>query len=372
MIVGVLKEAKDQEYRVGLTPDGARALRAAGHAVLLERGAGARIGLSDAAFEAAGATVVADAAAVWEGAALVIKVKELQPPEYAQVRAGQILFCYQHLAPEPGLLDAVLERGASCIAYETVADASGGLPLLAPMSRIAGRLAPQVGAWALQTNNGGSGVLLGGLPGDGDVPPARVVVAGAGAVGANAAQAAMGMGAAVTVFARGRTRLALIEQRCRDNVTTRIYEPRAFEDAVCNADLVIGAVLIPGRLSPKLISRETLRHMRPGSVIVEVGIDQGGISETARPTSHSDPLYVEEGIVHYCVPNMPSAVARSATLALTHATLPYVLSLAGRGLDRALRQDPGLLQGLQVHAGHITHHGLAEDLGRPWRAYRPA
>ncbi len=360
MIVGVPRETKEGEYRVGLTPDGVRALRAAGHEVLVQAGAGARVGFADAAYAAAGAVVADDADMVWRRAGLVVKVKELQPEEYRLVRAGQILFCYQHLAPDPELLQAMLDGGPSCIAYETVADAQGQLPLLAPMSRIAGRLAPQMGALALHTYNGGAGILL-AMPG---LPPTRVVVAGAGASGGEAARAAMAMGAEVTVFARSTTRLEGLAQACAGRVRTQVYEPAAFEEAVRQADLVIGAVLVPGRLSPKLISRQLLRAMRPGSALVEIGIDQGGIAETARPTSHSQPFYVAEGIVHYCVPNMPSTVARTATLALTQATLPYVLALADRGLMQALHDDPGLATGLQVRAGRITHAGLAQDTGR--------
>lgn len=365
MLVGVPKEIKNHEYRVGLTPAGAHALSGAGHEVLVERGAGARVGFADADYLAAGARIAADAAEVYGHAGMVIKVKELQAAEFPLTRPGQILFAYQHFAPDPGLLQHVLDCGLSCVAYETVADARGELPLLAPMSRVAGRLAPQVGAWALQMANGGSGVLLGGVAG---VPPARVVILGAGNVGANALQIAVGMGAQVTLFDRGVDKIAALDRIYRGRIMTAVADPLSIERAVADADLVIGAVLIPGKLSPKFVSRALLGRMRPGSVIVDVGIDQGGIAETSRPTSHSEPLFVEEGIVHYCVPNMPAAVARTATLALTQATLPYALALAAQGLRGALAADRGLLQGLQVHAGRVTHEGLAEDARRPFTA----
>ncbi|MBI4987783.1 MAG: alanine dehydrogenase [Rhodocyclales bacterium] len=362
MLVGVPKEIKNHEYRVGLTPAGVHALTLAGHDVLVETNAGARVGFPDADYVAAGARIAANAAGVYGRADMVVKVKELQAAEFPLTRPGQILYAYQHFAPDPDLLQHVLDCGLSCVAYETVADAQGRLPLLAPMSRVAGRLAPQVGAWALQMANGGSGVLLGGVAG---VPPGKVVIVGAGNVGTNALQIAVGMGARVTLFDRGVAKLAAIEQIYRGRIATCVADPLTLERNVADADLVIGAVLIPGKLSPKFIPRALLRKMRSGSVIVDVGIDQGGIAETSRPTSHSNPIFVEEGIVHYCVPNMPSAVARTATLALTQATLPYALKLANLGLRRALDEDAGLMQGLQVHAGKVTHAGLAEDTGRP-------
>lgn len=362
MQIGVPKEIKNHEYRVGLTPAGAQALTLAGHEVWVERSAGARVGFGDADYLAAGARIAADAAETYARADMVIKVKELQAAEFALTRPGQILFAYQHFAPDPGLLQHVIDCGLSCVAYETVADDRSGLPLLAPMSRIAGRLAPQVGAWALQMANGGSGVLLGGVAG---VPPAKVVIVGAGSVGTNALQIAVGMGAQVTLFDRGTAKIEALDRIYRGRVATAVAEPLALERAIMDADLVIGAVLVPGKLSPKFIPRDLLKKMRPGSAIVDVGIDQGGIAATSRPTSHSAPLFVEEGIVHYCVPNMPSAVARTATLALTQATLPYALKLANLGLRPALEQDAGFMQGLQVHAGKVTHAGLAEDTRRP-------
>jgi len=364
MLVGVPREIKDHEYRVGLTPAGVHALCDRGHTVCVQTGAGARIGYSDGDYIAAGARMVASAQAVFD-ADLVVKVKELQPAEFSLPRIGQILFAYLHLAPEPQLLAALLASGVSGIAYETVTDALGRLPLLAPMSRIAGRLAVQVGAWALQMVNGGSGVLLGGVPG---VTPGRVVVIGAGAAGANAVQIAAGMGADVTVLDVDLERLAHLDERYQGRVKTCFSEALAVAEQVARADLVVGALLLPGKLAPRLISRQLLHRMRPGSVLVDIAIDQGGIAETSRPTSHSQPLFVDSGVVHYCVPNMPAACARTATLALSQATFPYVLALADHGLN-ALSRDAGLANGLQVHAGEITHRGLAEDLNRPYRSY---
>jgi alanine dehydrogenase len=364
VLVGVPREIKDHEYRVGLTPAGVHALCERGHLVCVETGAGARIGFPDGDYMSAGARMVASAKEVF-AADMVVKVKELQPAEFGLPRRGQILFAFLHLAPDPELLDALLACGISGIAYETVTDAQGRLPLLAPMSRIAGRLSVQVGAWALQMANGGSGVLLGGVPG---VAPGRVVVIGAGASGANAVQIAAGMGADVTVLDVDLERLAHLDEVYRGRVKTCYSEALAIAEQVAQADLVIGALLVPGKLAPKLISRKLLQRMRPGSVLVDIAIDQGGIAETSRPTSHSQPLFVEEGVVHYCVPNMPSACARTATLALTQATFPYVLKLADRGLD-ALSEGAGLVNGLQVHAGQVTHRGLAEDVKRPFRSY---
>ena len=308
MLVGVPKEIKNHEYRAGLTPAGVHALTFAGHEVLVETNA-------DANYLAAGARIATNAAEVYGRAKMVVKVKELQAAEFLFTQPGQILFAYQHFAPDPDLLQHVIDSGLSCVAYETVADAQGELPLLAPMSGVAGRLAPQVGAQ-------------------------------------------------VTLFDRGIEKIAALDRIYRGRITTCVADPLALEHAIVDADLVVGAVLIPGKLSPKLISRTLLRKMRPGSVIVDVGIDQGGIAETSRPTSHTNPIFVEEGIVHYCVPNMPSAVARTATLALTQATLPYALQLANLGLRRAIEEDTGLMEGLQVHAGKVTHAGLAEDTGR--------
>ena len=360
MLIGIPKEIKNHEYRVGITPDGARALVEGGHKVSVQANAGAAVGYADDRYRDAGARIAADAREAYD-CDLVIKVKELQPAEYALTRPGQILFCYQHFAPDPALLAAMLARGVSCIAYETVTAPDGSLPLLIPMSQIAGRLAPQFGAWALQMANGGSGVLLGGVPG---VAPAKVVVIGGGAVGSGAARVALGMGAEVTLVDRSAARLAHLEEVFGARLKTVIYSAQSISPLVRDADLVVGAVLLPGKLAPKLITVDDLKHMRPGSVIVDVAIDQGGICETSRPTSHSNPLYVEHGVVHCCVPNMPSAVARTATQALTQATLPYALAISAKGLSVALTQDAGLRDGLQVHAGSVTHAGLAQDTGR--------
>jgi len=362
MRIGIPKEIKNHEYRVGLTPAGAHSLVRRGHQVLVETQAGARVGFADADYQAAGARIAPGAREVWD-AETVVKVKELQPPEYALLRRGQSLFAYLHLAPEPALLEALLSSGATGIAYETVTDAGGGLPLLAPMSRIAGKLSVQFGAWALQMANGGSGVLLGGAPG---VPPAKVVVIGAGASGQNAARVAVGMGAEVTVLDVNTETLAQLEDVYGGRIKTCYSQGLTLAEHVAAADLVIGATLTPGKLAPRLIDRALLRKMRPGSVFVDISIDQGGIAETSRPTSHSAPIYVEEGVIHYCVPNMPSAVARTATLALTQATISSVIKLAERGVKAALGEDAGLRGGLQICAGHVTHAALAQDVKRTY------
>lgn len=360
MRIGIPKEIKNHEYRVGVVPGGVRELVAAGHHVQVQAGAGAAVGYTDDQYQAAGATIVADALAAY-ACEMVIKVKELQPTEFELAQPGQILFCYHHFAPDPPLLDAMLARGVSCVAYETVTAPDGSLPLLIPMSQIAGRLAPQFGAWALQMANGGSGVLLGGVPG---VTPAKVVVIGGGSVGAGAARVALGMGADVTLLDRSAAKLTQLEDIFGARLKTAISNAPSIAALVADADLVIGAVLLPGKLAPKLISPELLASMRPGSVLVDVAIDQGGIADTSRPTSHSQPFYIESGVVHCCVPNMPSAVARTATQALTNATLPYALALANKGLQAALAEDEGLRAGLQVHAGEVTHAGLAQDTRR--------
>jgi alanine dehydrogenase len=368
VLIGVPKEIKNHEYRVGVTPAGVHALVERGHEVLVEAQAGARVGFPDADYQVAGARIVAGPREVWD-AEMVVKVKELQEPEYGLCRRGQILFAYLHLAPEPGLMQALLAAGMVGIAYETVSDARGGLPLLAPMSRIAGKLSVQFGAWALQMANGGSGVLLGGVPG---VPPARVVVIGAGAAGQNAVRVAVGMGADVTVFDVNIAALGHLEEVYDGRVRTCYSEPLSLADNVASADLVIGATLTPGKLAPRLITRAMLRRMRRGSVFVDISIDQGGIAETSRPTSHSDPIYVEEGVIHSCVPNMPAAVARTATLALTQATIPYAVKLADRGWKAALAEDAGLRDGLQICAGQVTHAGLAQDVGKAYVPFEQA
>jgi alanine dehydrogenase len=340
MKVGVPKEIKNHEYRVGVIPAGVQALVERGHEVVVQAGAGVNAGFADEAYAKAGATIVGSAEEAFD-AGLVVKVKELQPSEYGLVHRDQILFAYLHLAPEPQLLEAILKSGVSGIAYETV-DRNGRLPLLAPMSRVAGRLSMQFAAWSLQMANGGSGVLLSGVAG---VPPAKVVVIGPGEVGSNAVQIAVGLGADVMVLGRHPDRLAQLDEIYQGRIKTCFSEPMAIAEHVAAADVVVSGVLIPGKLAPKLISRELLRRMRPGSALVDVAIDQGGIAETSRPTSHSDPIYIEEGVVHYCVANMPSAVARTSTLALAHATYPYMLALADNGMA-ALGDDRGLATGL--------------------------
>ena len=358
MHIGIPKEIKNHEYRVALTPEGAHVLTEAGHRVSVEAGAGAAAGFSDATYRAAGATVVAAPAEAW-AADLVVKVKEPQADEVKLLRKGQLLFCYLHLAAAPELARELMTRGVTAIAYETVSRPAGGLPLLQPMSDIAGRLAPQMGALGLHKSHGGSGKLITGMPG---VPPAHVLVIGAGVVGMSATRTAVGLGARVTLIDRQADKLAQAEGLFGAQVETRFSSPEAIAENLAVADIVIGAAQIPGRHAPRLISLESLKRMPPGSVLVDVAIDQGGIAETSRPTTHSHPFFVAEGIVHYCVTNMPGAVARTATEALTHATLPYVQALAAQGLA-ALDADAGLKAGLHVHAGAITHAGLAQDLG---------
>jgi len=357
MHIGIPKEIKNHEYRVALTPEGTRALTEAGHQVSVETGAGTAAGFDDAAYRAAGARIVSGAADAYT-ADLVVKVKEPQPAEVAALRDGQLLFCYLHLAAAPELAHALMARGVTAIAYETVSKPGGVLPLLQPMSDIAGRLAPQMGALGLHKSHGGSGKLITGMPG---VPPAQVLVIGAGVVGMSAARVAVGLGARVTLIDRQTDKLGLAEAQFGARVETRFSTPEAIGDSLASSDIVIGAAQIPGRHAPRLIPLALLKRMPPGAVLVDVAIDQGGIAETSRPTTHSDPFYVAEGIVHYCVTNMPGAVAHTSTQALTHATLPYVQALAAQGMA-ALELDAGLKQGMQVHAGRITHAGLAQDL----------
>jgi alanine dehydrogenase len=358
MHIGIPKEIKNHEYRVALTPEGARLLTEAGHRVSVEAEAGATAGFDDDAYRAAGANVVTTPGEAY-AADLLVKVKEPQPDEVKRLREGQLLFCYLHLAAAPDLANELIARGVTAIAYETVSRPGGGLPLLQPMSDIAGRLAPQMGALGLHTSHGGSGKLITGMPG---VPPARVLIIGAGAVGMSAARTAVGLGARVTLVDRQADKLARAEAQFGARVETRFSSPDTIADSLQHADIVIGAAQIPGRHAPRLISLASLKRMPPGSVLVDVAIDQGGIAETSRPTTHSHPFFVAEGIVHYCVTNMPGAVARTSTKALTHATLPYVQALAAHGLA-ALDEDAGLKAGLHVHAGRIVHAGLAQDLG---------
>lgn len=363
MLVGVPKEIKVHEYRVGLTPAGVRELIAHGHQVMIETRAGAAIGFADEQYLAAGARVVESAAEIFATAAMVIKVKEPQAAEYRQLRPGQILFTYLHLAPDPAQTSGLVESGAVCIAYETVTDSAGGLPLLAPMSEVAGRMAIQVAAHALEKAQGGSGVLLGGVPG---VAPGHVSVLGGGVVGINAARVALGLGADVTLVNRSIPKLVEIDRQFGGRIRTLCSMRDAIEAELKLADVVVGAVLVPGAAAPRLVTREMLKLMKPGSVLVDVAIDQGGCFETSHPTTHQDPTFVVDGITHYCVANMPGGVARTSTLALTNATLPYVLRIADQGVKRALLDDGHLRNGLNVCGGKITCEAVANHLGYNW------
>jgi alanine dehydrogenase len=363
MRVGVPKEIKNHEYRVGMTPPAVREAVHHGHEVLVQSGAGTGIGCDDAQYAAAGAKVLPHAAAVFESAQMIVKVKEPQPAECAMLSKGQVLFTYLHLAPDPVQAEGLLKSGCTAIAYETITDERGGLPLLAPMSEVAGRMSIQVGAVALQQANGGRGVLLGGVPG---VAPGRVVVIGGGVVGTHAARMAVGLGADVTVLDRALPRLRQLDELFSGRAQTQYATLDATEAAVLDADLVIGAVLVPGAAAPKLIKRAQLARMRRGAVIVDVAIDQGGCFETSRATTHAEPTYVVDGIVHYCVANMPGAVPRTSTFALNHATLPFTLALAGKGWARACADDVHLRAGLTVHEGAITHEAVASGLDKPW------
>jgi len=360
VLVGVPTEIKSAEKRVGLTPGSVRELVAHGHEVLVQRGAGAGIGAGDDDYAGAGARLADDAEEIWRRADLVVKVKEPQAAERARLRPGQVLFTYLHLAPDPDQTRDLVASGATCIAYETVTDARGRLPLLAPMSQVAGRMSIQAGAHALESPEGGAGVLLGGVPG---VRSGRVVVIGGGVVGENAAEMAVGLGAEVTVVDRDLDVLAHLERRFGAALGTAYSTRTTVEDLVADADLVIGAVLVKGARAPKLVSEDMVRGMRAGSVVVDVAIDQGGCVETARPTTHAEPTYVVHDVVHYCVANMPGAVPRTSTHALNNATLPFVLALADAGAPAALRADPHLRNGLNVAAGLVTEPHVAEALG---------
>jgi alanine dehydrogenase len=358
--IGIPKEIKSHEYRVGLTPAGARELTQHGHQVVVEHNAGAGIGSDDDTYRSAGALIVDTAAEVFDAAELIVKVKEPQPPEIALLRRGQILFTYLHLAADKTQTQGLMKSRATCIAYETVTDRAGSLPLLAPMSEVAGRMSVQVGAHCLEREQGGGGILLGGVPG---VPPAKVVVLGGGVSGTNAARMAVGLEASVTIIDKSLPRLKELDLQFGPRATTLFATTAAIEQAVMGADLVIGAVLVPGAAAPKLVTRAMVQRMRPGSVLVDIAIDQGGCFETSRPTTHSDPTYVEDGVVHYCVTNMPGAVARTSTYALTNATLPFVLALAGKGWRQAMLDDPHLAAGLNIDTGRVTHLAVAEALG---------
>ena len=364
MRVGVPTEIKDHEDRVGLVPSSVAELVHHGHEVLVQKGAGDAAGLTDDQYVAAGARIAADADEIFRTCDMVVKVKEPLAPERKKLRAGQVLFTYLHLAPDPEQTRELMQSGVTAIAYETVTSPSGGLPLLTPMSEIAGRLAPQVGARYLERTSGGRGVLLGGVPG---VPPADVVVLGGGVSGTHAATIALGMGAIVTVVDRSADVLRRIAVQLPDART--IFSTRdALKEVVRRADLLIGAVLVPGAAAPKLVTREMVKSMKPASVIVDIAIDQGGCSETSKPTSHSHPVYVEEGVTHFCVTNMPGAVARTSTFALNNATLPFALALADKGWRKAIADDPHLRNGLNVHAGKVTCRPVAEALGLPYTA----
>ncbi|PKP74604.1 MAG: alanine dehydrogenase [Alphaproteobacteria bacterium HGW-Alphaproteobacteria-6] len=362
MKIGCPKEIKPQEFRVGVTPNAAREAVGHGHDVVIETGAGLGAGFTDADYTAAGATILTTAAEVFATAEMIVKVKEPQAVERKMLRQGQILFTYLHLAPDPDQTRDLIASGATCIAYETVTDRMGGLPLLAPMSEVAGRLAPQVGAWTLQKASGGRGVLLGGVPG---VSPGRVLVIGGGVVGTHAAKVAAGMGADVTVLDRSIPRLRYLDDVFGGSFKNAYASAGNTIDLARQADLIIGAVLIPGAAAPKLISRAQLSELKPGAALVDVAIDQGGCFETSHATTHQDPVYEVDGIMHYCVANMPGAVARTSTIALGNATMPFMLALADKGWKAACAADPHLLAGLNVHAGRLTYAAVGEALGLP-------
>jgi len=363
MIIGTVREIKNHEYRVGLTPDSVHELVAQGHDVLVETGAGAGIGAEDAHYILAGAEILATAGDIFARADMIVKVKEPQAQEYPLLRAGQILFTYLHLAPDTVQTQALLKSGAVCIAYETVTDAHGGLPLLKPMSQVAGRMSIQAGATALEKAHGGRGVLLGGVPG---VRPAKVVILGGGVVGANAAQMAVGLGADVTILDRNTDVLEKLNLHFGASARTLFSSRAAIADIITDADLVIGAVLVAGAAAPKLVRRDMLSTMHKGAVLVDVAIDQGGCFETSHATTHADPTYVVDGIVHYCVANMPGAVARTSTLALNAVTLPYVLNLARHGWKAALQADPHLRKGLNICDGQICCAAVAQAQHLPF------
>ncbi len=360
MRIGLPREIKNHEYRVGLTPASVRELTAQGHRVLVQAGAGAAIGLDDAQYLAAGATLAQDAAEVFAQAEMIVKVKEPQPVECTMLRPGQILYTYLHLAPDPAQTAALVRSGAVCIAYETITGPGGGLPLLAPMSEVAGRMAVQAGAVYLEKSKGGMGVLLGGVPG---VPAAQVVILGAGVVGTNALQMAVGLGARVTVLDKNVDRLRHLDLVFGNRIHTVFSTAHSVEAAVLDADLVVGGVLIPGAAAPKLVTRDMIARMKQGAVVVDVAIDQGGCFETSRPTTHAAPTFVVDGVVHYCVANMPGAVARTSTFALNNATITHALALADKGWKQALRDNPHLRNGLNVAECQVTFEAVARGLG---------
>ena len=364
MKIGVPKEIKDHEARVGLVPSGVTALKEAGHEVVVQTGAGKGSSLPDEDYIAAGATILPSAAEVWSTADLVVKVKEPQPAEYPFLRPDLLLFTYLHLAPLPGLTESLLQSKVSAIAYETIRERDGSLPLLTPMSEVAGRMSVQVGAQYLEAPNGGRGILLGGVPG---VAPANVVILGGGVVGANAAKMAVGLGAHVTIIDRNLNRLRELDDIFNSQLVTLASNVWTITESLKIADLVIGAVLIPGASAPKIVRREMLKLMKPGAVMVDVAIDQGGCFETSRATTHTEPIYFVDNVLHYCVSNMPAAVARTSTFALTNATFPYLLELANRGLKQACEHSQAITEGVNTCNGHITYEAVAESQNRPWR-----
>jgi alanine dehydrogenase len=360
MRIGCPREIKNREYRVGLTPESARELVKHGHEVWVETEAGTGIGASDQEYEAAGAKIHPDPAILYAECEMIVKVKEPQPDERAMLREGQILYTYLHLAPDPEQTADLVKSGVTAIAYETVTGEGGTLPLLKPMSQVAGRMSIQAGATALEKAHGGRGVLLGGVPG---VMPGKVVIIGGGVVGFNAAQMAVGLGADVTIMDRNPDVLERVGTHFEASAKTHFSNHANLEESVCEADLIIGAVLIPGAAAPKLVTRDMLKCMKPGAVLVDVAIDQGGCFETSHPTTHDNPTFVVDGIVHYCVANMPGAVSRTSTYALNNVTLPHALRIADLGWKEAMRTDPHLAQGLNVYAGHVTYPAVAEELG---------
>ncbi len=360
MKIGCPKEIKPQEFRIGLTPNAAHEAIAHGHEVMVQKGGGVGAGFPDSEYVAAGARIADTAEEIFAWAEMIVKVKEPQAVERKMLREGQLLFTYLHLAPDPEQTRDLLASGCTAIAYETVTDAKGGLPLLAPMSEVAGKLAPQVGAWTLQKANGGRGVLMGGVPG---VGPARVAVIGGGVVGTHAARVAAGMGADVTVLDRSLPRLRYLDDVFGNVFKTSYASAGNTRELVYAADMVVGAVLIPGAAAPKLVSRADLKNMKPGAALVDVAIDQGGCFETSHATTHQDPIYEVDGIMHYCVANMPGAVARTSTIALGNATMPFMLALADKGWRQACEDDPHLLDGLNVHAGQLTYYAVGKALG---------
>jgi alanine dehydrogenase len=365
VIVGVPKEVKDHEARVGLVPSGVGALVEAGHEVLVESGAGLASGLRDADYEEFGGTMVSDAAQVWARSELVVKVKEPQLSEYQFLREGLTLFTYLHLAPLPELTDQLVRCRVAAVAYETIREKDGSLPLLTPMSEVAGRMAIQVGAQYLEAPNGGRGILLGGVPG---VAPANVAIIGGGVVGHNAAKVAVGMGAHVTIIDKNLERLRDLDDIYSSQIVTLASNAWTIRETLRLADVVIGAVLIPGAAAPKLVRREHLKLMKKGAVLVDVAIDQGGCFETSRPTTHTDPTYYVDEVLHYCVSNMPAAVPHTSTFALTNATFPYVLQLANHGIQTACQQSPAICEGINTYAGHITYPAVAESQEKPWKS----